>query len=219
MNEGQLFIASSLGFALLLGSWVWLVSIAWRQRHAWGLAVLFLPPIGLLFAAGHYRLTRGPLVVGLLGLLLAGGPPLVSRLLPVDLGPRETLVEGERHITLTGWDRQDYGLLRSRPDVVVLQMANADVTDETLRTLVDLERLRELDLNNTAVTDAGLEVISGLVGLQRLRLAHTAISDAGFRAHLMGHPGLAELDLRGTAVTPQSLSEWRAAGSGRRALR
>lgn len=219
MNESQLFIASSLGFALLLGSWIWLVVVAWRQHRAWGLVVLFLPPTGLLFAAGHARIARGPLLVGLFGLLLAVGPPLISRLVPVDLGPRESLVEGERHITLTGWDRQDYGLLRSRPDVVVLQMANADVTDETLRTLVDLERLRELDLNNTAVTDAGLEVISGLVGLQRLRLAKTAISDAGFREHLLGHPGLVELDLRGTAVTPQSLSEWRAAGSGRRALR
>lgn len=34
---------------------------------------------------------------------------------------------------MTGWDRQDYGVLNGLKDVVVLQMANPDVSDETLR--------------------------------------------------------------------------------------
>ncbi len=34
---------------------------------------------------------------------------------------------------MNGWDRQDYGVLNGLKDVVVLQMANPDVSDETLR--------------------------------------------------------------------------------------
>jgi hypothetical protein len=219
MSESQLFIASSVGFGLLLAGWIWIVFVAWRSRLAWGMAVLLFPPAGLLFAIRRSSRARRPLMVGLLGLLLIAGPPVVNRLLPLDLGPRDTLVEGERHLTLTGWDRRDYGVIESRPDVVVLQMANADVTDETLRLLADLERLRELDLSNTSVTDAGLGLVGGLAGLERLRLANTRVTDAGFREHLMDHPGLSEIDLRGTAVAHETISDWRAAKSGRRALR
>ena len=74
----------------------------------------------------------------------------------VDLGPRDKNVDGERHVTLTGWDRGDYSVLRLMPDVSVLQMANADVTDDVLEGLRGMKNLHELDLNGTQVTDAGL---------------------------------------------------------------
>ena len=111
MNEDSLFFATLAGLALILVSWVWLVIVAWRQRPGWGLAILLFPPAGLLFAIGHLETARGPFILGLVGLIAAAGPPVVNRLLPLDLGPRDTLVDGERHITLTGWDRQDYGAL------------------------------------------------------------------------------------------------------------
>ena len=219
MNEDYLFFATLVGLALILVSWVWLVIVAWRQRPGWGLAILLFPPAGLLFAIGHLETARGPFILGLVGLIAAAGPPVVNRLLPVDLGPRDTLVDGERHITLTGWDRQDYGVLIGRSDVTVLQMANTDVTDETLRLLGDLKQLRELDLSNTQVTDSGLALLAALPTLERLRLARTRVTDAGFNQHLMPHPGLVELDLRGTQVTTEAISAWRAAKPGRRALR
>jgi hypothetical protein len=219
MNEDYLFLASATGIALFLTSWVWLVMVSWRRRPAWGWAVLVFPPAGLLFAINHFPAARRPFILGLIGLAMTAGPPIANRLLPVDLGPRDTLVDGERHVTLTGWNRQDYGLLIGRSDIVVLQMANPDVNDETLRLLGDLTQLRELDLNNTKVTDSGLALLTDLPALERLRLAHTQISERGFREHLMPHPNLVELDLRGTEVTKDTVSEWRAAKPGRRALR
>jgi len=219
MNESHLFVGTLVGLALLVVGWAWVTVLAWRQTLAWGAAVLLFPPAGLLFAARHFTAARLPLAVGLLGLVAAAGPPIVNRLLPVDLGPRDTLVDGERHVTLTGWDRKDYGVLRGLPDIVVLQMANPDVTDATLRLLDGLDRLRELDLNGTQVTDAGLAVLARLPALERLRLANTHITDAGFRQHLAAGTRLVELDLRGTDVTKDTIAAWRSAQRGRRALR
>jgi hypothetical protein len=219
MHEGHFFAASVVGLVLLAIGWVWVTVLAWRHRVAWGVAVLLFPPAGLLFAARHFAAARLPLAIGLVGLLATAGPPIVNRLLPVDLGPRDALVDGERHVTLTGWDRTDYGVLRSLTDVVVLQMANADVTDDTLRLLDGFDRLRELDLNGTQVTDAGLAVLAGLPTLERLRLASTPITDAGFRQHLAPVARLVELDLRGTQVAKDTVAAWRSAQRGRRALR
>ena len=122
-------MATSTGFGLLAVSWIWFAVVAWRRSRVWGVAVALFPPAGLLFAVGRFRAVSGPIVLGLAGLLLAAGPPVVNRLLPVDLGPRDVLVDGERHITLTGWDRHDYRVLDGAADVVVLQMAYLDEPD------------------------------------------------------------------------------------------
>ncbi len=218
MNDDILFYGSLAGLTLLLIGWVWLVRVAWGQRRAWGLGVLILPPAGLPFAIAHWQAARRPFLLGLVGLVAAATPPVLNRLLPVDLGPRDVMVEDERHLTLTGWDRGDYGILRQRGDAVVLQMANPDVTDATLDLVAELRDLRELDLSTTQVTDAGLARLADLARLERLRLANTRITDAGFQAHLASHPTLKELDLRGTGVTRETLSAWRSAKPGRRAL-
>src|SRR5437899_2914318 len=78
----------------------------------------------------------------------------IDRMSPIERGPRDKLVDGERHLTLTGWDRTDYAdFLGRKPDAVVLQMANADVTDDTLALLADMTRLRRLDVSHSQVTD------------------------------------------------------------------
>ena len=133
----------------------------------------------------------------------------------VDLGPRLKIVEGEQHVTLTGWDKKDYALLERLPDTVVLQMANPDVTDETLKYLRGMNRLQELDRNDTQVTDAGLKEIAQLPKLQRLRLRKTRITDAGFRESLMPMELLRNVDVTGTAVKGKTLREWKAAQQGR----
>ena len=219
MNDDVLFYGSLAGLVLLLIGWLWLVRVAWGRQRGWGLAVLLLPPAGLPFALRHWPAARRPFLVGLVGLIAAATPPLLNRLLPVDLGPRDVLVEGERHLTLTGWDRRDYGIHRQHPDTLVLQMANADVTDETLALVAELKGLRELDLSGSQVTDGGLVRLAGLPRLERLRLANTGITDAGFQAYLATHPTLKELDLRGTQVSREAIAAWRGAQAGRRALR
>lgn len=186
-----------------------------------GLAILAIGAIWFLI-----RLIRGPrkrlwipALVGLVGLGFMTAPAAIARQLPVDLGARERIVDGERHITLTGWDEDNYAVLDQKPDTVVLQMANSDVTDETLKHIADMQELAELDLNDTQVTDAGLRILASLPNLKSLRLRGTAVTDDGFRECLMPHETLKNLDLRQTKVSKELVDQWKAAGEGRRAHR
>ena len=84
---------------------------AFRQQWKWGVGTLVLPPTGFVFAARHPRKGAAPLILAVAGLLVAAAPAVYTLAVPLDLGPRETIVEGERHLTLTGWDRKDYSVL------------------------------------------------------------------------------------------------------------
>ena len=65
----------------------------------------------------------------------------------------------------------------------------------------------DFELNHTSLLDAALELFEGLTELRRLSLKNnSAISDAGL-VHLRGLNKLAELDVRGTRVTPAGV-EW-----------
>jgi Leucine-rich repeat (LRR) protein len=208
------------GMALNVAGWLWLLVAAFRQRVWWGLGVLLLPPLALIFLFAHWRNASRPFLACLagsavLGLAFAVGAYGVA----ANLGPLEREVDGELHVTLTGWDRHDYSVLEHKPAIVVLQMANADVTDETLRHLRGLRQLRELDLNNTQVSDEGLNVLKELPNLQFLKLQNTRITDAGFRASLATMESLERLDLRGTDVNPATARGWREAKNGRRVMR
>lgn len=209
-----------LAFAAVLGlgAFLWLVVRAFRMHWAWGLGCLLFPPVAILFAGVHFRRVTGPLILLLVAALLMGGTFGLSSFLAhyASLGPREKLVDGELHLTLTGWDRTDYALLQTKPETVVLQMANPDVTDDTLRYLKGMTRLRELDLNDTQITDAGLPLLTQLPALQILRLRQTRITDQGFREHLAGKTTLRELDLRQTDVASKTLRAWKAENKDQR---
>jgi hypothetical protein len=218
--EEYLFYVVIAGAALIVLSVLWLVVAAFRQHILWGLACLVA--IGMpFFLWRHWPRARGPVGLLLFGAVVLVAPFAINRVQQyfIDFGPREKMVDGELHITLTGWDRTDYSMLRARPTTVVLQMANPDVTDATLDYLADMPQLRELDLNDTKVTDAGLAKLAKIDTLTILRLKNTAITEEGFREHLMPLPGLRELDLRGTKVASATVREWRAAQPDRRALR
>lgn len=212
---GAIFLA---GVAISAIAIVWLVVLACRTHWAWGVSCLLVFPMVVVFALLHGRRSWKPALVLTVGLGLIAFPPILTRILPIDLGPYERVVDGERHLTLTGWDRHDYGVIAAKPDTIVLQMANADVTDATLANLRSLEQLRELDLNNTKVTDAGLQVLRVLPHLQSVRLKNTAVTDSGFRASFMNLDNLLMLELSGTGVTPATVKEWKAAKPKRKAL-
>ena len=167
---------------------------------------------------GQFGKLKLPLVLLLIGGALILGPAIVSRSMTVDLGPRERMVSNERHVSLTGWDGKSYDLLRTKPDTVVLQMGNADVNDETVKLLAGMQQLRELDLNDSVVSDAGLAELAKLPSLRTLRLRATKITDAGFREHLMNLPALKQLDLRDTAVSTESVKDWKNADTTRKAF-
>jgi hypothetical protein len=213
--ETTQFYVALAGAALTIVGLLWLIAVAFR---AWGFAVLLFPPLGIVFALKHGRAAAGPIIATALGIIVAATPILYNRLMPVDLGPREKMVGNELHITLTGWDQHDYSIVASRPKVVVLQMANPDVTDRTLAHLRGMSRLRELDLNGTQVGDGGLPIVADLAALQSLRLRDTKITDEGFRRWLAPMESLRQLDLRGTQVTRESGKAWRDAVRGRRLL-
>src|SRR5690242_4816152 len=99
------------GLALLGLGFLILLVVAFRVRWWWGLLLLVFPPLALLFLLRHPRPSVVPATVLSLGVLLTAVPPVVNRLTPVDLGPLERTVDGELHLTLTGWDRKDYSVL------------------------------------------------------------------------------------------------------------
>lgn len=130
------------GLAVALLAWIWLIVRAFRTRRAWGFTSLVVPPVGLVFAARHPRKGFPPLGLLFFSLLIAATPALYTLFVPLDLKPRDRLVEGQQHLTLTGSNRKDYSILKLNPNVVVLQMANPDVTDETVELLRGMKSLQ-----------------------------------------------------------------------------
>jgi hypothetical protein len=208
-----------LSLALGIVGGIWLFVVVCRQGMLWGFAFLLVLP-AVAFICLHWRKARWPVLVLLLAGVLGAAPYGVNYYNEHFMvqGPREKQVQDELHITLTGVSVADYALLQNKPKVVVLQMANPDVSDETLLYLRGMDRLRELDLNDTKVTDEGLAVLAELPHLEDLRLARTAITDAGFREHLLGKESLNKLDLTGTKVTGKTKREWKKAKEGREYL-
>ena len=206
------FYALLAGIGLMMLAWLWLVVIAFTVRRAWGFGTLFFPPNALIFVPMHWSRAAPPVALFLVALL-----PLTwswRTLYHINMGPYSRVVDGEPHLTLTGWNGVDYSLLAERPDVVVLQMANPDVTDTTLRHLEGMSKLRELDLERTKITDAGLVHLAGLKNLRDIRVRFTAVTDEGFKKHLAGLESLKNIDARNTKITRKTLNEWMKAEPG-----
>jgi hypothetical protein len=217
MLEEYAFFVLLAGLVVGAAGYFWLVIAAFKVSKLWGFGILLFPPLAIVFVSAHFRKSVAPLVVFLISGVLLGAPYAINYYHENfgGLGPREKIVNGELHITLTGWDGTDYSFLEQKRATVVLQMANPTVTDETLNYLRGMDQLRELDLNDTQVTDKGLIVVAGLPRLEELRLARTKISDEGFRKHLRAKDSLLKLDLTGTKVKGKSKREWKKAKAGR----
>jgi hypothetical protein len=208
------------GFTLAAAGYVWLLHQAFAANQLWGTLVFFLPVLAPVYILVSLRRAWAPALVMLAGAAFVAAPHGIKYYQRefVDLVERLKVVEGEQHVTLTGWDKTDYALLERLNDTVVLQMANPDVTDATLQHLQGMSRLQELDLNDTQVTDAGLKLIAQLPKLQRLRLRKTRITDEGFRESLMPLELLRNVDATGTAVKGSTLREWKKLQVGREYL-
>jgi hypothetical protein len=186
-----------------------------------GVAVVVLAIVlmlGVVFQRKWKRLWV-PLMIGVGGIVIAVAPAVYTQaILQIDLGPREKIVDGQRHLTLTGWDGESYEFLQTKTDTVVLQMANPAVDDNVLRNLKHWHELRELDLNDTLVTDAGLEQLELLTTLVVLRLRNTKISQEGLERLLTQLTEVRQLDVRGTQVDAEWVQAWKAERPGRRVL-
>ena len=181
--EGRAYYLQIGGVALAALAWVWLLVRAFRERRSWGIGSLVFPPLGFVFASRHPQ--EGAATVRFVLDVSAGrraAGDVYARPCRWITSARESgEVGGEKHITLTGSDPKTAPDLKEKQDVAVLQMANPDVTDQSLESLKGMKLLQELDLNDTQVTDAGLEILKDLPALAKLRLRRTKITDKGFR--------------------------------------
>jgi hypothetical protein len=188
--------------------WVWLLVAAFSAGWGWGIGTVLFPPVGLLFIPLRWSYSNGPASLLLLAGLLAGASQGLAYHERLHLfRERDRLVDGERHLHLTGWAKKDYSVLQQCTDVVQLYLANPDVTDETLHYLEGMSQLQLLDLDNTKVSDEGLATIARLPALRKLRLRNTAVTEAGFRKHLQPLPNLMELTVPRAPGSPNGVND------------
>src|SRR5437763_17115983 len=99
------------GAAIFAAGCLWLVVAAFRTHVGWGLATALLPRLGgLMFLSGRPDRAKRPFALLLLGAVVVAGTFAVNRVASryVDFGLRDKIVDGERHVTLTGWKDGNY---------------------------------------------------------------------------------------------------------------
>jgi len=89
-------------------------------------------------------------------------------------------------------------------EVIEVRLNNKSLTDNDLRWLVPLQRIRDLSLENTPIGDVALAPISRLDHLEWLNLYQTKVSDIGLK-HLVRLRTLHELHVGRTSVTDEGL--------------
>ena len=204
-----------LGTLLLLFGTLWLIRNAYRTRRWLGVLLALTACLGtpLIYGLVRYRQNIRPLMLILAGMIIGAIPFAAEHAYEFvfGLGERERVIDGDRHLTLTGWDHKDYAtVLSRRKDVAVLELGNSDVTDETLTLLCEMSRLKELTLNDTMVTDAGLEMLKTLPALESLRLARTKVTKEGNSGFLAKPPPkLLQIDVSGNSIPASALRKWK----------
>jgi hypothetical protein len=133
------------------------------------------------------------------------------------------------HLSVTDADIEQFKAL---PNLLLLSLGRAQVTDDGLRHLESMRQLEELWLHDNDITDAGLKHLEHLPNLrgvflfytkvtdqglsrlgrmtrlERLWLHGTQVSDAGLK-HLHGLTNLREMTLHDTKVTRHGVTELR----------
>jgi hypothetical protein len=188
------------------------------------LILAFLASVAILVLAvvvgsfARFSTTRGAVILGMLGTLLIAGPIVYNKVIePIILARNRpiwvTQDDGKLQVTVTNIPNFDYDQLKPYENADVLQMANPDVTDDTLHKIENFKLLTELDLNNTQITDKGLAILRSCASLKTLRIANTKITDAGFREFILPRDWIKEVDVRNTPVDRKTtLKEWMTQG-------
>lgn len=66
-------------------------------------------------------------------------------------------------------------------DAVCISFENAEITDEGILGLPELNKLRCIDLDATQITDKAMEIISQISSLEEIWIEGTKITDEGFK--------------------------------------
>jgi hypothetical protein len=97
------------------------------------------------------------------------------------------------------------GKLEGKP-IVSVDLGFTKMTDDGLKELAGLKRLRILFLHRTLVTDGGLKEVARFAYLEKLYLGATKVTGAGLK-ELRGLKQLQILDLRFTKVTAAAAAD------------
>ena len=127
-----------------------------------------------------------------------------SVVLDYDTSQAERPITGIDYATRHVSDHGLRCLLNEASNLDFLNLQQTDITDDTLRQLGGVARLRQLTLDVTRVGDLGLQHLAGLKSLEDLTLDQTKITSEGLR-HLADLRGLQRLSLCGTAITDAGL--------------
>lgn len=229
-NELYLLIPMGIGALLMAIGHVWLAVRAFGVSTFQGVMTLLIPGASILFFLVHSRRVLSPVLLGLFGAVLYGGPivytinkpPKVQDTIAVQQKTVTDQVTGEKSVeesvTLTGAKREEYAKLKTSKNWSVIQWANKDVTDKDTEMLHGMEKVRELDLSDTDITDEALHVLEDMPKLTVLKLARTKITEAAFNEHIKPIESLMELDVRGTKIPGKLIRDWKAAKDGRKAI-
>jgi len=58
------------GVVICLLSFFWMVAVAFQESMLWGLAVLFIPPVAIIYWITHFREATPPFVIGVIGVVV-----------------------------------------------------------------------------------------------------------------------------------------------------
>lgn len=111
-----------------------------------------------------------------------------------------------RILRLANTKINDAGLavLADLPNLEVLSLSN-QISDNGLKQVKVLKRLKMLELHRAKVSDRGLATLKELPKLESLDLSDSKITDAGARI-LASFPALKQLDISGTLITDKGIA-------------
>jgi len=100
----------------------------------------------------------------------------------------------------------DVSFVAQLHELVALKLSHSPITDEGLRALPGLQKLRSLDVSGTRITDEGLAYVGKIENLEVLKANGTAITNAGLR-HLQNLKKPHVFEAAGTGVTDEAINE------------
>lgn len=101
--------------------------------------------------------------------------------------------------------RRELELIGQLHNLSFLRIQQGDFSDDDLRSLSGLPRLRELTLRHCPISGAGLRYIPAEVPLERLSLSFSPIDDEGLK-HVARWKSLERLELKGTQITDAGMN-------------
>jgi hypothetical protein len=84
------------------------------------------------------------------------------------------------HVEPIRWDRTRLGV----------DLSNTAISDDDLRRLIEVPRVRRINLNSTAVTDRGMDYLAQMPDLRVIILDNTEVSEQAVRELLRARPGI-----------------------------